>query len=236
MASSLVDLVKITVNSTGTGSLALGEAVRGYRGTEALTNGAEYSYSIQQAGSWEFGRGVFMSPGQFTRSVIGSSEGGVPINLQSFAQVSFTALAEDLLPVTLVAQAQEAAQQAEDVLAGVVTVAVTTEALAAKAFVNIFDNAGVPSVRNASAADPSRFANGFVNVSAVSGALATISVMGINRVATTGFNSGEVWLSNTTPGGFSASAPTSAGSILQPLGTLVQGVGIIFVPQPRILL
>lgn len=97
MPSRLVNLVKINVSNSGTGAIALGAAAEGHRGVEVLTNGMVYSYSIQQGGAWEFGRGTFLSDGnQLIRSVISSSDGGTPIALQATSQVAFTALAEDL--------------------------------------------------------------------------------------------------------------------------------------------
>lgn len=99
MASSLVTLVKIGVNSTGSGAIVLGSAVEGNRGLEVLTNGTVYSYSIQQDAAWEFGRGTYLAEGaQLIRAVIDSSDGGTPISLKVGAQVAFTALAEDLMP------------------------------------------------------------------------------------------------------------------------------------------
>mgnify|MGYP003335950580 CR=1 FL=1 len=112
MASTLVDLVKINVTNTGTGALSLGIAAEGYRGTEALINGKEYSYSIQQGQEFEYGRGVYLEDGaQLTRSVQGSSNGGEPIELKQNSQVAFVALSADLSAVNLTAQVQAAAEQ-----------------------------------------------------------------------------------------------------------------------------
>ncbi|WP_374413261.1 hypothetical protein [Novosphingobium colocasiae] len=97
MVSTLVDLVKITAASTGTGAITLGNPVQGYRGVEALTNGKDYSYSIQDGPAWEFGRGTFLSETrQFIRAPSDSSDGGVAINLKQNAQIAFTALSADL--------------------------------------------------------------------------------------------------------------------------------------------
>lgn len=116
MASALVDLVKINITSTGTGPLTLGNAAQGYRGREALTNGRDYSYSIQQGANWEVGRGTFLSAtNRLVRSVLYSSNGGEAISLKGGAQVAFTALSEDLDSVQLTADALAAAiQTAED--------------------------------------------------------------------------------------------------------------------------
>lgn len=114
MASTLVDLVKITSASTGTGAITLGPSVEGYRGVEALTNGKIYSYSIQQSSSWEYGRCTYLSAtNQITRSPISSSDGGTAINLKQNAQIAFTALAEDLDAVQLSVDAVNAATQTQ---------------------------------------------------------------------------------------------------------------------------
>lgn len=121
MASTLVDLVKINITSIGTGPLTLGGAAPGYRGRDALIDGKVYSYSIQQGATYEVGRGTYFSgPHQLTRSVLFSSAGGDPVNLQVNAKVAFSALAEDLdIEVTAgeladaVAQSQLAAAQAD---------------------------------------------------------------------------------------------------------------------------
>lgn len=94
--STLVDLVKVIVNNTGTGTLQLGVAVEGFRGLPALTDGETYSYSIQQGANYEVGTGIY-SAGDLTltRGVIFSSYGNTAIPLRPNAVVTFTALAQD---------------------------------------------------------------------------------------------------------------------------------------------
>lgn len=94
---ALVDLVKIVINTTGTGALSLGAAVFGFRGREALTDGETYDYSIQQEAAWEYGRCTFLAAtNQVIRTPIGSSNGGSPINIQAGASIAFVLLAETL--------------------------------------------------------------------------------------------------------------------------------------------
>lgn len=94
--STLVDLTKIIVTNTGTGTLQLGTAVPSYRGVAALTDGETYSYSIQQGANFEFGQGIYDSGTQtLTRGVIGSSNGNSMLSLLPNAVVSFTALTID---------------------------------------------------------------------------------------------------------------------------------------------
>jgi hypothetical protein len=95
---TLVDLVKITASTTGTGAVTLGSPVPGYRGVEALLDGAVYSYSIQQEFEYEVGTGTFLEAGrQFVRSPTLSSDGGTAINLQPNATIAFVATAQDIL-------------------------------------------------------------------------------------------------------------------------------------------
>jgi hypothetical protein len=94
---ALVDLVKITSNSSGTGAITFGSPVAGYRGREVLTDGESYGYSVQQEDEWEFGHGTYLATSNtFVRSPIGTSNGGVAINLQPNAAIALVALAEDI--------------------------------------------------------------------------------------------------------------------------------------------
>jgi hypothetical protein len=114
MASTLVDLVKINITSTGTGPLTLGSAVPGYRGRSALLDGKTYSYSIQQGANYEVGRGTFLaSTNQLVRTVLFSSASGSPVNLTANAQIAFTALAEDLDLAVMASDLSEAVSQAQ---------------------------------------------------------------------------------------------------------------------------
>lgn len=100
MAINVVDLVKIKALTTGTGAIALGDAVPGYRGIEGLTNGQEYSYSIQQGSEFEVGRGTYLSATvQLTRSPLYSSNGGAALELQPNAMVAFVLLSSDLAQI-----------------------------------------------------------------------------------------------------------------------------------------
>lgn len=95
---TLVDLVKITASTTGTGAVTLGSPVPGYRGVEALLNGAIYSYAIQQEAEYEVGTGTYLAAGnQFIRTPSVSSNGGTAIDLQPNAALAFVATAQDIL-------------------------------------------------------------------------------------------------------------------------------------------
>lgn len=113
MSSSIVDLVKVNITSSGNGPFTLSTAVSGYRGTEALTNGLEYGYSVQENSNWEVGRGTWLSAtNQLSRSPIYSSNGGAAVPFSVNAQVAFVALAEDLDSIELSSAAVQAENEA----------------------------------------------------------------------------------------------------------------------------
>jgi len=94
---ALVDLVKVQINSIGTGPLSLGQAVSGFRGVEALQDNTEYSYSIIQDGQYEVGEGVYTAFGAtLARSPLYSSNGNTPISVAAGAVCAFTALSLDV--------------------------------------------------------------------------------------------------------------------------------------------
>jgi hypothetical protein len=94
--NTLVDLVKIYATNTGTGPFALGPAYPAFRGVEALTDGAQYGYSVRQGANYEVGSGVWdAGAGTLTRTVEWSSAGNAPIALGPNAVINFPALAVD---------------------------------------------------------------------------------------------------------------------------------------------
>jgi hypothetical protein len=94
--STLVDLVKIQVLSSGTGPFELGPAVQGFRGIEALIDSAVYSYSVQSGGNYEVGTGVYLAGSQtLVRTPTISSAGNAAVAFPANVQVNFTALAAD---------------------------------------------------------------------------------------------------------------------------------------------
>ncbi len=101
-------------------------------------------------------------------------------------------------------------------------VGTATEALAAGDFVQVYDVAGVKSVRKASAAAGSaRAADGFVVAGVANGAPATVYAGGLNG-AVSGIAAADVgkpvFLSPTVPGGFTFTPPSATGQLLQRLG------------------
>lgn len=103
---------------------------------------------------------------------------------------------------------------------GLDTIAVAVEdaaGLAAGDLVNIFDNAGTPKVRRADASN-GRTAHGYVITAYADAASATVYKEGTNNQLS-GMTAGAVqYLSGTTPGARTPTAPTTAGHIVQRVG------------------
>ena len=98
VASTLVNLVRLTTTTVGAGIITPGVAVVGYAGLSFLVDGTTYSYSIIADGvNWECGQTVYTAAGPtLTRTVTTSSNGGAPIALSGKAIVNITALAADI--------------------------------------------------------------------------------------------------------------------------------------------
>jgi len=96
-SSTLVDRVKIFVESSGTGPFQLGNALPSFRGSEALVDGLTYSYAVESGSDYEVGQGVYvLAVDQLIRSPTLSSNGGAPVAFPANVAVNFTALAADL--------------------------------------------------------------------------------------------------------------------------------------------
>ena len=94
---------------------------------------------------------------------------------------------------------------------------VASEALAAGDFVNIYSNAGTRNVRKADASN-ARAAHGFVLTSVTSSATASVTLRGENT-ALTGLTIGTTYfLSSTSAGSVSFTAPIASGNVIQELG------------------
>lgn len=104
----LLNLVRMTTVTTGTGTVTLGSAVQGFLTVAQAggVNGATYSYAIEAdyvtvgdelvASSREVGTGVYTSSGTtFSRSVISSTNSDALLNLAGDAQIIITPNAAD---------------------------------------------------------------------------------------------------------------------------------------------
>lgn len=102
---------------------------------------------------------------------------------------------------------------------------VTSENLAAGDFVNIYDNAGTPTVRKADASAAGKEAHGFVKTSVTSPAAVNVYFEGVNNQVS-GATGGPVYLSATTPGGFTSTPPSTSGNVVQRLGIAIEATAI----------
>lgn len=91
-----------------------------------------------------------------------------------------------------------------------------SEALAAGDLVNIWNSTGA-KVRKADGATSGKEAHGFVLAAVANGANATVYFEGSNDQQT-GLTPGPLFLSPTTPGKATSTAPTGAGQVVQKVG------------------
>lgn len=109
-----------------------------------------------------------------------------------------------------------------------------SEALAAGDYVNIWSSAGAFRVRKADASTSGKEAHGFVLSAVSNGANATVYFESTNTQVTSQ-TPGVVYLS-TTPGLGTATAPSSAGNVVQRIGFAVSATAVNFQSQPPIVL
>lgn len=109
----------------------------------------------------------------------------------------------------------------------------TTEALSAGDFVNIFDSTGAKA-RKADATVAGKEAHGFVLAAFNSAVSATVYFEGTNT-AVTGQTPGRVFLS-ITAGLATATAPSSAGNVVQRIGFAISATAINFQSQLPVVL
>lgn len=101
---------------------------------------------------------------------------------------------------------------------------VASEALAAGAFVNIYNNGGTFTCRNADAASGKR-AHGFVLAAVTNGGTATIYPDGLNT-ALSGLTAGDYYLSDSAVGAAVATPPSTSGHMVQRLGVALNATTI----------
>ena len=101
--AKLFNRARMTVTSTGTGTLTLGTNVSLYQtfASAGVSNGDVVSYTIEDGLNWEIGTGTYTSSGTtlsrtVTQSFNGTTYGTSAISVTSAAQVFVTALAVDL--------------------------------------------------------------------------------------------------------------------------------------------
>jgi hypothetical protein len=120
---------------------------------------------------------------------------------------------------------------------GTDTVEITaSEALSAGNFVNKWNDTGTAKVRKADATTPGKQADGFVLAAVDSAAAATVYPIGSLNNQLSALTPGTVHYLSATPGAVTASAPSTAGYIVQKLGTTHSATEMIFDPSPPVTL
>lgn len=109
-----------------------------------------------------------------------------------------------------------------------VVVVPLTESAAAGDFINLFENAGVPSGRLANATNDTKPAHGFVMSAVAANASAVVYVDGENTVLT-GLSTGARYYLSTSPGKVTATPPSASGNIVQLVGVACNKTTVGFV-------
>lgn len=110
----------------------------------------------------------------------------------------------------------------------------TSEALAAGDFVNIWNSTGAKA-RKADASTSGKEAHGFVLAAVGSGAAATVYFEGTNTQVT-GMTPGPVFLSASTAGAATSTAPSGTGQVVQRIGFATGTTAVNFQSQSPIVL
>ena len=116
--------------------------------------------------------------------------------------------------------------------AEVITV-IASENIAAGAFVNIFNNAGVLNVRNADNTNNTKPANGFCLTAFLSAAVATVYSISQRNTQLSSLTIGSDYFLGTV-GAITVTPPSTTGNIVQYLGRADSATSIIFVNQNTI--
>ena len=114
--------------------------------------------------------------------------------------------------------------------------AVTSENLSAGNFVNIYNNAGTPTVRKADATDGSKRAHGYVKVAVTSPAAVDVYCDGENSVLSGLTPGSRYFLSASSPGTATTTPPSTSGNLVQYLGTAFSATVLGFRPADGVVL
>ena len=106
-----------------------------------------------------------------------------------------------------------------------------SENIAAGDFVSVWDDAGTPKIRKADASTSGKRAHGFCLAAITAGSTGAVLFEGTNTQVS-GATTGEVYLSATTPGGFTSTPPTGSGNVVQRIGVAVAATEINFEAGP----
>lgn len=144
----------------------------------------------------------------------GAASAGKRVQLNSAGHVDVTMLPSGVGPIT--------------------ATVLTSEALAAGAWVNVYNNAGTANVRNADATTSGKECSGFVLSAFGSGVQATVYSSGLNT-AVTGQTPGKIFLS-TTAGAGSSTPPAATGNVVQLLGVAISPTSVAYNYNPPYIL
>lgn len=111
-----------------------------------------------------------------------------------------------------------------------VITAVASEALTAGNLVNLYNASGVLTARKADATTNAKPAHGFVLANVASSGTSSVYLPSQINTAITGLTIGDDLFLATTPGGVTATAPSSSGNIVQPVGKATKTTEMIFEP------
>ena len=113
---------------------------------------------------------------------------------------------------------------------------VAAENLASGDFVNVFDDIGTPKARKADATDGGKRAHGFVKAAATAAESVDVYFDGANT-ALTGLTGGtRYFLSAVTPGAVTGTPPSTAGNLVQYVGTAFAATTIAFRPTDGVVI
>lgn len=96
-----------------------------------------------------------------------------------------------------------------------------SEALSAGDFVNVFDDAGTPSMQKADATTAGKAADGFVLTSITSGNTGTFYALGEMNDQLSALTTGSIYYLSTTAGTATTTRPSASGNVIQRLGRAV---------------
>jgi hypothetical protein len=102
---------------------------------------------------------------------------------------------------------------------------VASENLAAGDFISIYNDGGTAKIRKADASTAGKYAHGFVLSAVTAPAEGLVYFEGPNT-AVSGATPGEIFLSATTAGGFTSTAPTGTGQVVQKIGVATSATAI----------
>lgn len=114
--------------------------------------------------------------------------------------------------------------------------AVADVAIAAGQLVNIYVTGGVTHMRLADASVQTKPANAFCPLAVAQGATGIWNRRGVIPGTSATTFAAALWLSDSVPGGFQSTAPTTVGHINQYVGLVLPGIGVEFSPQLEVYL